>query len=84
MHGTIPDGVPYFRSNLLFYWAEENGTFYESVNYSEYETPYITPPIVFTSGPLKGQGYQPGDDIQVEGYEDLGFNQYNNLTDLPW
>jgi hypothetical protein len=82
--GTIPSSVPYFRSNILFYWAEEYGTFYESVNYSEYETPAIEPPIVFTSGPLKGQGYQPGDDMQIEGYEDIGFDQYNDLTDLPW
>lgn len=67
--GTIPSSVPYFRSNLLFYWSQENSTFRGAINYSLDNTPYITPPIVFQSGPLKGQGYQPGDDMQIEGYD---------------
>ncbi len=81
---TMPSSIPFFRSNIVFYWSEEESTFEDALNYSLDETPYITPPIIFTSGPLKGQGYQPGQYMQIEGYEQLGFDEYNDLTDLPW
>lgn len=81
---TMPSSIPFFRSNIIFYWSEEDSTFEEALNYSLDETPYITPPIVFPSGPLKGQGYQPGQYMQIEGYEQLGFDSYNDVTGLPW
>jgi hypothetical protein len=82
--GTIPSSVPYFRSNLVFYWQQENSTFTEALAYSLNNTPQIVPSIVFQSGPVKGQGYQPGQYMQIEGYDQLRFNQYNALSDLPW
>ncbi len=82
--GTIPSSVPYFRSNLIFDWQQENATFTEALNYSLNITPPIVPPIVFQSGQLKGQSYQPGQYMQIEGFDQLKFNQYNALSDLPW
>jgi hypothetical protein len=82
--GTIPSSVAYFRSNLVFYWQQENSTFTEALSYSLNNTPQIVPSLVFQSGPVKGQGYQPGQYMQIEGYDQLRFNQYNALSDLPW
>ncbi len=82
--GTIPSSVPYFRSNLVFYWSQENSSFMAALNYSLVNTPPIVPPITFQSGPLAGQTYQPGQFMQIEGYDQLGWNQFNALADLPW
>jgi hypothetical protein len=47
-------------------------------------TPAIVPPIIFQSGPVKGATYNPGDYMQIEGCDQMGWNQYNALNDLPW
>jgi hypothetical protein len=82
--GTIPSSVPYFRSNIVFDWWEENATFRGALDYSLDTTPAIVPPIIFQSGPVKGATYNPGDYMQIEGCDQMGWNQYNALNDLPW
>ncbi len=82
--GTIPSSVPYFRSNFVFYWQLENGTFSTSLDYAKNNTPAVVPPMRYSSGPLNGTVYNFGDYIQEVGYDQLKWNDYNGYNDVPW
>jgi hypothetical protein len=82
--GTIPSSVPYFRSNFVFDWWQGNATFSSARSYAIDNTPSVVPPMRYSGGPLQGQVYNLGDSMQIEGYDQMHWNQYNAYSDLPW
>lgn len=77
--GTVDPAIPNFRSNIIFDWELENATFTAAVQYSKDSTPAISPPIS-----LNGAIYHVGDYMQYSGYDQIRWNEYNALNDLPW
>jgi hypothetical protein len=71
--GTIPDSVPFFRSQFVFYWWLENYSLKNALN----EAIFTTPDAGFSSG------YQLGDYLQVEGYDQMGWDDYNDAGYSP-
>jgi hypothetical protein len=82
--GTIPSSIPYFRSNFALYWWQETGTFSAALDYAKNHTPPPDPTMHYTSGPLKGGVYVLGTYMQIEGYDQMRWNQYNAYNDVPW
>ena len=79
--GKIPDSVPYFRSNFLIVWQYYGYTLRDAIQYGRNNTPDRN--MHYEDGPLAGQHYQPGDALQIEGYNDLRFNEYNAAGEIP-
>ncbi len=79
--GTIPDSVPYFRSNFVFIWQLENYKLNDAIQYAVDNTPDEN--MHYEDGPLDGQHYAPGDALQIEGYDELKWNEYNGYGEIP-
>jgi hypothetical protein len=66
---TIPDDVPYFISNFLFYWSLENGRLTDSISYGRDNTPN-------PGGPGNREAHWV-----IYGYDALRIDEVNHATD---
>ncbi len=65
---TIPNDVPFFIYNFLFYWDLEGYMLQESI----YDAQNSLSPV---------SGWIPGTGLQVYGYDDLRIDQFNHASD---
>jgi hypothetical protein len=79
--GTIPDSVPYFRTQFIFYWQLEGYKLNQALDAARNSIPEEN--MHYEDGPLDGQHYAPGDALQIEGYDELRRNEYNAAGDIP-
>ncbi len=79
--GRIPDSVPYFRINFLIVWQYYGYTLKSAIDYGKANTPERN--MHYLDGSLAGQHYAPGDALQIEGYDDMHYNEFNAAGDIP-
>ena len=65
---TIPDDVPFFITNFLFYWDLETRTLRNAVDSAQ---TYLSPV----------SGWTPGDGLQIYGFDNLKIDQFNHAGD---
>ncbi len=65
---TIPDDVPYFITNFLFYWDLENYRLQDAISSAQQ---YLSPV----------NGWYPGTGLQIYGYDDLRIDEVNHAAD---
>ncbi len=65
---TIPDDVPYFVTNFLFYWDLEQYSLTDAIYYGKQYLSAVG-------------GWYPGTGLQVYGYADLKIDDFNHATD---
>ncbi|MGH7951983.1 MAG: hypothetical protein ACREFE_08695 [Limisphaerales bacterium] len=66
---TIPDDVPYFITNFLFYWDLEKGRLNDSIDYGRNNTPH--------QGGYMGREYH----WVIYGYDDMRIDEDNHASD---
>jgi hypothetical protein len=82
--GTIPDHVPFFRSESLFNWYFIGDRFVQAIEQAKDTMRLLgLSDMRYVDGPKEGQRYEPGNDLLWTGYEDMRFNEFNARNEIP-
>lgn len=67
---TIPNDVPFFITNFIFYWDLESRRLRNAFDSAQVNLSPV-------------EGWLPGNNLQIYGYDDLKIDEYNQRSDWP-